>query len=72
MVASIKKKKYIIGCDTASSGATDSTVISWIHDDGCIEMLVKPPDMEEIQKVILAVFGMPKQYFGQDNGKGIC
>jgi hypothetical protein len=68
----LKKKKYIIGCDTASSGTTDSIVISWIHDDGRMEMLVNPPDMEEIQKIILAAFKVPKQYFGQDNGKGIC
>jgi hypothetical protein len=59
----IPKKKYIIGCDMASD--KDRTVISWIRDDGYIESLIKPPDMEEIRKTILEAFKIPKEYWGR-------
>jgi len=59
-----KNKKYIIGCDPASG--KDNMTVSWIRDDGNIEFLVKPPDMEEIWKTMLAAFKIPKKYFGKD------
>jgi len=60
----IPAKKYIIGCDPASD--KDTMVVSWIRDDGYIETLVKPPDMEEIRKTMAEIFKIPEKYLGND------
>ena len=53
-------KKYVLGVDVASSGTTDSTVITvaWVRDDGIMEIL-RPPSAESINSIIFTAFGVP-------------
>jgi hypothetical protein len=63
-------KKYVLGVDVASSRTTDSTVITvaWVRDDGIMEIL-RSPSAESINSIIFTAFGVPKKYWGKDDGK---